>query len=260
MTQPFPPTGPYAPPLSPQPYYVQSMTGDPRKPFKRASILMFALAIVALLFAGCLGLFTQIPFDQLPAESRTKLKELDDQLVAQTGHNLQRLVIASIFQFLVPAVLLIITGIGIRTAKRGWVVASLIVVGLMLLMMGLGIMQSLFHVVRDPSAICGMVILALPTALLVLLLVWLINCYKIAGQRLMTTAWQQQQGYYQYPQQPMQYPQQPGAYPQQQMPYPQQPQYPPSGYGYPTQPQPPQAPLGLGTPPAQEPDEPKKQD
>ena len=216
---------PYTPPAYPQPYAYAAPI-DPMSKFRRASILMFVLAGVIILFAGCMGLMSRLPFDELPAESQQQLQQMSPEFTPELLA--QALLIAAVM-FFVPGVALIVTGIGLRSGKRGWVVASLVVVSLILVLLGFSVLSSLVQVARNPSAICSLTLVLIPAALFVLLFVWLLGCYKAADSvQARGGNWQQQPGYWQYPQQQQPYPPQGGygyGYPQQQQPPP------PSQYG-----------------------------
>jgi uncharacterized membrane protein HdeD (DUF308 family) len=201
-------TQPYTPP----PYPVQyQMPTDPRAPFKRASLLMFVMAAMTLLLSGCFGLMSRITLEQFPPESRQQMEKIYPDITNEAVQTGMLTLMALTFA---PGVLLVITGVGVRTAKQGWVVTSLIIVGLMTAIMGLWLLLTLVQVVRNPATICGVFLVAVPTTLFVLLFVWLIGCYKAVDRLKATGNWQQQQ----YP----------GHAP---YPYPQQTPYPPSGYG-----------------------------
>jgi len=181
---------------------------DGRGPFKRASILMFVLSGVLLLFTSCFGLLSMMPFDSLPPESKAHLQKLDANFTPQMFR--QIMIVWTVMMFL-PAAAMLVMGIGLRSAKRGWVVASMVVVGLVALLLSFSLLTLLVQAASNPGAICSVALLAVPTALFVLLFVWLIGCYKAVDNVKAVAAMQQQPGYWQYAQQqPMQHPPQTG--------------------------------------------------
>lgn len=212
MTQPYTP-----PPVPYQPYPM--MAADPGRPFRRASLLMFILAGLMLLMAGCTALVSRVPLEQFPPEQQAELRKMLEPTGIDMGTYL--LTVAAIIG--VPALLMIGMGIGVRYGKRGWVLASLILTGLMLSMLGLSMLGT-FVSGNMTAALGNAIVLAVPVGLLTMLFVWLLGCYRTASQPVAPAGYfQQAQPYPHYPA-----PQQ-GGY----------------GYGYP----PPQAPA----PPTQQP-------
>ncbi len=217
MSQQYPPP----PPLPPygQPYppvaYGSGPAIDYRAPAKRASILMFVLAFLTLVFAGCIGLVSGYPLDQLPADSRQVLEDLDRQLRNESNTTLSTALKVFAVMMALPAVVLLVLGIFVRSGKRGWVIASLVLAGLMLAVL---VLQMLGGLSQGAGGLANFCMLSIPASLFGLLIGFLISAYRAAG---MVGRGMVPEGY------PPMYGHQPGAF---QGPY-QGPQA-PYGYGY----------------------------
>jgi hypothetical protein len=211
-------TQPYTPP--PDPAYPQYPVAqaDPRAAFRRAAMLMFVLAAMMLLFSGCTWMAARMPVDQWPPAQRSELQRMDTQLRSESGKGLAETLAAVAIVVAVPSVLMIGLGFGVRSGSRGWIVAAMVMAALVLLPLIAPILATLLGRGNVQDALAGAVLLAVPTGLFVLLLVWLKNAYRAAGQSAAIIP----------------------PYPIYAQPYPQQMQPPQQGYGY-----------GYGYPPQQ---------
>jgi hypothetical protein len=180
-------TQPYTPPPVPYQSYPMMAT-DPRRPFKRASLLMFILGGLMLLMAGCTALVARTPTDQFPPEMQAEFSKL----LEPTGYDLKTYLLAVAAYFGVPALLLIGTGVGVRFGKRGWIVGALILTGLLLTLLVLSVVGA-FAMGHTSRAIGNACALAVPIGLFVLLFVWLLEGYRAAGRAAPTAYFQQAQ-------------------------------------------------------------------
>jgi hypothetical protein len=211
-------------------------TADPRAPMKRAALLMFVLAAMMLLFSGCMGAAAGMSIDDLPPAQQSEWQRMDTQMRSDTGKGLAENLRSVAIVVTVPAVLMAAFGFGVRSGSRGWIVAAMVLTCLILLPLIAPILLALLGGGNVQGALAGAIILAVPTGLFILLLVWLKNAYEATGRASAIIP--------PYPIYAQSFPQQP--YPQQ-MP-PQQSQGYGYGYGYPPQ-QPGQGPTESGNGP-----------
>lgn len=213
-------------PYAQQPGYLPYGTAvaeDFRAPARRASVLMFVLSALMFLFAGCMGIAGNYPLEKLPAETRDVMNQLDKQMLTETGVGISTALKIFTGLILAPSVIMVMLAIFVRSGKRGWVVASLV---LSLLILGVLALQMLGGLSRGQGGVANLCMLLVPASLFVLLIVWLLQAYKAAGRAAVLPT----VGYPAYPQAgPYQMPQTPYGY----------------GYGYgppAAPPQPPQMP------------------
>jgi hypothetical protein len=190
---------------------------DFRAPARRASVLMFVLAALMFLFAGCMGLAAGYPLDKLPPETRDMMMQLDQRLMKDAGIGIETALKVFTGMFLVPAVVMVVLAMFVRSGKRGWVVASLV---LAMLLLGVLLLQMISGLSQGPGGFANLCMLLVPASLFGLLIGWLVQAYKAAGRATMTGL---PPGY------PPAYPQS-GPYQMPQVPY---------GYGYGPPPGPP---------------------
>ncbi len=196
------------------PYYAapQPMQADPRAPAKRASILMFVVGAMALLFGGCMG-FTAAMLPRL--RDMPEVRQTLATLESQAGVSATTLIIIAAVLFGVIGLAQIILGIFVRRGGLVIAIVGIIFTSLVLIYMCINLAISII----TPGQLGGACMSVVVAAVFVAQLILLIQACRNAGQ----VRWMQQM----YAGQT--------AWPQQQAPYAQQPVDPPGvnyGYGY----------------------------
>jgi hypothetical protein len=214
----------YSPYSAPQP-------GDPRGypytpmhtgaslPARRAGLLMMVLGGLLLLYGMCNGAATYVaPGDQFQAQ----LKSLPSDFPAPSVEELRVMAIVFCVIVVLVGMFLVLMGGFVRRGSRGAIITALLGVIIGTCVLGLFTLAAFVMGFASPVAFILAIVLAIPTLLFVLILIWLIQALRTPGAAAMTAA-QYQSQYMQYQQMMQQYGQ--GGY----------------GYGYPPPP-PPQSP------------------
>lgn len=219
---------PYQPP-TPQPYptfdYYQP---DLLAPARRASVLMFVLGGLAVASAlCCAGVGAMLP--RMMGENPAAFAEFR-RLPNVTPETMQAVLVVMSAVVLLVGVAYLVLGAFVRAGRRGAIITSIVLSILAILLLGLNVATGLMQSFSRPQTAVGVVLLAVPLALLLLLVRWLLRAAR-APDAALTQQYAAQ--YWQYQQQQA-YAQQYGYG---------QPPPPPGTYGYPRpQPPPPQAP------------------
>lgn len=141
---------------------------------RRAGLLMILLGVVGLLMGACFaGTGVVFPRLQLPAETAHQIAELE----AQLNVSADVLFIVTGVMALIPSLLLFILGFFVRKGSKASTITGLIVTALVVLVLSLQVLGGLLG---GPSALLGVVLLAIPLSLYILLLVWLSKALKSA--------------------------------------------------------------------------------
>jgi hypothetical protein len=185
-------TQPYGPPS----YYAHPAAAQSPAPFKKTGIVMFVVAGFLLLLSGGMAMVSRMPFSEMPEPQRSRLVQMDQELQDQTGVGLKEGLVGVSVVLLVPAILTAAFAIGVLRRRRGWVIASMILIGLLALFMVLQVSSALLQSRGDPMTMMGVVIFLIPLGLLILLLFWLAACYRFTK---MTPTPSAPAGYWQTP-------------------------------------------------------------
>lgn len=156
-------------------YYPQSDPLDELlKPARRAGILMFVLSGLMLLCGALIGAVAAIPMDKLdlPAETMAELSKLEEE----AGVGLGVVFLLAGAMVATPAIVIFILAFFVRGGGAGSIVTSIVIVGLMAILIVIQLVGA------APAGPVAMIIPGLMTAVVVLLMVWLIQAIKNAGQ------------------------------------------------------------------------------
>jgi len=139
---------------------------------------MFVLAFLTIVFAGCIGFVSGYPLDQLPADSRKVLEDLDQKLRNESGTTLSVALKVFAVMLALPAIALAVLGIFVRSGKRGWVIASMVLAGLMFAVL---VVQMLGGLSQGAGGLANFCMLLIPASMFGLLIGFLVSAYRAAG-------------------------------------------------------------------------------
>jgi hypothetical protein len=189
---------PYSPPPYPQnPGYYNPYGFDPRRPAKRAGLLMIIVGAIAICFAACMaGVGQMLRTVTLPPELAAQMQQWEAK-----GISPEMVFTSMAVAFLIYAVLQIVLGFFVRTGRTFPIIFSLTGTSIVLVIFGLfvftGAVNALTH--ASPQMLAGFAIWLVPLALLVLQLVWLFAALRarshvaLAQQQYQAQYWQYQQ-------------------------------------------------------------------
>jgi hypothetical protein len=219
------PPSPYSAP-QPQPaHYAYAQYDAYFAPARRAGLLMFILGGIGMTCALCMGIVAAVaPMERLIAESGVALPSASETGVSpETLMRLGYGIIAG--GALLFSLLILILAVFVRRGSAAATITAIVIDSIIILALGINTIGSLVQVLRNPSALIGVVIVVAMLAGFVLLLVWLIQALRAAATiKAMQIHYQQQ--YWQYQQQQQMYAY--GYAQQQQQPAPQVPTQQPS--------------------------------
>ncbi|HWP39778.1 MAG TPA: hypothetical protein VNL70_02545 [Tepidisphaeraceae bacterium] len=206
-----PPSGqPYSPPYQPYPQAVYAYGFDPAEPLlapaRRASILMYVISALGMLCGLCVGAVGLLaPLERLVADSGLQSTATELGLPAERLLKIVYLAVALLT--LGWSVGLAVLGPFVRRGSLGAVVTAIVLVTLALLVLAVNLLTAVLQARGPgPAALAAAVLLLIvPTALLGLLLAWLIQTAR-AAPAIRAARWQQQMQsssqYWQYQQPP----------------------------------------------------------
>lgn len=215
---------PYQPPVPTGPMYGYDPALDAAlAPARRAGILMFILG--GLLFLGgvcCVGVGALLP--QLMQQQPEAFRELENMPEGVTIEMIRTAIIAVSAAGIVYALAFVVLGIFVRKGSTGAIITTLIMSVLAVLLLAFWTLSGLLggSAGNPMAAVC---IFALPLALHVLLIVWLIQAIR-AGGEVAAARSQSMQQYWQYAYQQQTHQQ---AFPPRDPPFPPPPPPPPQG-------------------------------
>ncbi|WP_428938456.1 hypothetical protein [Fontivita pretiosa] len=220
MTQypqyPQPSGQPYSPPYQPYPP-AYAYGYDPAEPLlapaRRASVLMYVIAGMGMLCGLCVGAVGLLaPLERFAADSGLQSAAAELGLPAEQLLKVVYVVIAVLT--MLWSLVLAVLGPLVRRGGLGAIVTAIVLVTLSLLVLAANLLTGLAQTRGHGAAAlaAGLLVLIVPTALLGLLLAWLIQAAR-AAPAVRAARWQQMQyssQYWQYQQQPP--PPAPGGY------------------------------------------------
>lgn len=165
-------------------------------PARRAGLALIVLGAILLVGGGCCGLAT-ISFSRGGDAQAQFMAEFDQAGVSV--EMVRTLLIAFTAAQVVAGLVLVVLGALVRGGSRWATIASIVLVGLMILgllgVAGLGVVAALTEGATDPASILGLCMFVAPLALLVPALVMLIRASQAnaALRAAQWQAWQQQQ-------------------------------------------------------------------
>jgi hypothetical protein len=237
---PYPP-GPQ--PQYPLGYGYPTPAGDPRRPARRAAVLMWIISGLMIASGACCGVMGSVVSSQaaqLPPETRQQMEQLETQLRQLGRISFPALIIGAGVGLIVFAIGQAILAYFVRRGGMGAVLTALIVTGAICLFLLVFTILGAISSAANPQVAAGICVYIVPLALFILQFVWLIQAMRRAPEIGNQQA-QYRAAYAQYEQNQQLYMQPPpGGY----------------GYGYPAPPPPQQAPVPL---PPQEPAPPPPQ-
>lgn len=171
-----------------------------------AAILQIVLGSLMALMAFCFGFMAYaLAAGEIPADKTAEL----EQLASSAGMSIHSILIAMSIMVLIPAVLLVVLGIFVWRGSRACIMTSIVLVGLGELLVLMNLIGSLFSG-NAGSVAAGACMMAVPLALMGMLMVMLVRGWRetgAIGQTAMDYQGQMQryyQQYYQYQQQQQQ--------------------------------------------------------
>src|SRR5262245_964260 len=214
--------GPYS-----YPAYAQDPYAAARAPARRAGVLMIIIGGLLTLLGMCAGSTLFFPEHMIRQQIEIMPPSPDGQL---TVPQMRKQALVSVIVSAVSGVVLIALGLFVRRGSKGAIITGIVLTSLAVLQFGLGTLGFLALAAGAPIMILMACFAAIPLALFILLLVWLIQSLRGSSDLQRMQAMYQQQ-YWQYQQQQQMYGQ--------------------GGYGYQTAPAPPKA--DQSGPPSNEP-------
>jgi hypothetical protein len=195
-------------------YYADDPYGEYLRPARRASVLMFVLAALAVLLGTC-------ALAGLVVYSNPQLmQQYRDQFPNRPVPTSGEMLFAGVF-FWISAVVLVVLGVWVRRGGRAAAITALVPVSLVTVFLLLG---TLWVLARGlPADACMNAVVVVPLGVLI---IWLAQAIGAAGQ-LKLAMDQYAAQYWQYMQQQQQYAQPPAVPPSAQMPPPPPPVQPP---------------------------------
>lgn len=187
--------------LPPQPYHYAA--GDAyeslRSPAKRASILMFILGgLLCVCGTCCVAAGPMLSRAQLDAEQMSQFSQFE----AELGIGMKELMMGMGVAGMLPGIILIVLGIFVRGGSTGPVITALVFTSIMELVLLLLAVSGGIEAISSgsPDTLIGLAFFIALLATLGMLIVWLIQSVRNAGQlRAWQTQYQMQ--YWQYQQQ-----------------------------------------------------------
>ncbi len=184
---------------------------DPLGPAKRASIVMFILGALLLLCGLCFTGVGMVPMDQWPPESIQRFQEIEQKL---QGVSVKALLITMGMAGVIPGFLFIILGFFVRGGGMGAVISAIVLDAGMILLILISLVFGVIGMAsgRGEGDATGLCLILLPTILMGILLVFLIQAAR-AAPSVAAARQQYAAQYYHYQQQQQAYQQQQQGYP-----------------------------------------------
>jgi hypothetical protein len=197
----------YQPPTAPRGYDPASQL---LAPARRAGTLAIILGSLLLLCGGA-TLFVGLGFDNLPDEIRSQMRA-DLARYGVAGVTPQALYTGAAVVVLIVGVVLVVLGILSLRGGMGSIVSLMVLVALLLIFFAIQIVGGLVATKGDPRMLAGLCGMAIPVALLGLLMWFLVAAVREAP-RVWAMRMQHQAAFWQHQQHQQQYQQGLGAPP-----------------------------------------------
>jgi hypothetical protein len=170
-------------------------------PARRAGVLMIVMGALTLAFGMCSGIGLVLP-EELVKQQLEIMPATPDR--PMTIDSLRRQSLISLILLVGAGIPMIVIGVFVRRAGKAALITGIVIASLAILFLGLSAISALALATRSPVMVLSACVTAIPLALFILLLVWLIQAVRGAsGLQQMQSAYQQQ--YWQYQQQQQAY-------------------------------------------------------
>ena len=152
------------------------MTSDPRRPGRRAAILMWILGAIGLIFMGLFLLAGVVPVEEYPPETRDQLQRAASEAGVELSAFMRGLAIIGGLGMLV-SVLTIVLAFFVWRSMRAAIGLTLVLTGLLI---GFGVLGLLGALRGGTGAAVNVCVSGLYIAVLGLLFVWLMGAWRNA--------------------------------------------------------------------------------